>query len=135
MTMTSQTTSNVEIKLALCDERTDRCEHVEGGDALPYILFKEDDGSGPLVRNVLCRACYTNHKEKEKTQFAPCEKCTKNTPYSELSQWRPYDGGPGDERDLCNECRAKAQRSERAALASELEARLSRTTDVEDEDD
>lgn len=98
------------------DDRTDRCEHVETDSKLAYIVLAEDDSFGPVLRNVVCKACYDAHTAEEDAELHTCEDCKCTVPRALGVFWRWYDfyAPQGDEPlFVCDKCLTAPKHIER----------------------
>lgn len=112
----SWTSTRFDVDRWLNDDRADRCEHVMNGTRLAYAVLCEDDSFGPLVRDVVCEACYDASREEEGSVIVVCHDCKERKPMRECFEWRWYDfyAPQGDEPYIiCEECETKPAHLER----------------------
>ncbi len=106
------------IQLWLKHSGGDRCEHVEQNSALAFAVLCEDDSFGPVLRNVVCEACFADVEEAEKHRRCICQDCRKSVPKAETREWRWFDfyAAQGDEPlVLCLGCWEAPKHLERMA--------------------
>jgi len=110
--------TNVPFENLPIPEDYDRCEHVEADPKCAYILFKEDDSFGPVMRHVDCKACAEKAFAEEAEKVYTCNDCKKQFKQKDLTTWKWYDfyAAQGDEPLLlCKECRKGEKHKKRVA--------------------
>lgn len=122
MNWESKSRSQDELIRALDDERSDLCEHVQ--QVFPaqdghetrvgpimrdkaYGILKEDDSFGPVVRYVVCKACWEKAKQEQEEQKVHCNDCGQEKMAKDTISWKWYDfyAPQGDEPlTICTDC-------------------------------
>ncbi len=128
------------IRVALADEHSDRCSHVEANEASAFVVHSEVDSFGPVGVMVACKGCDDKRMAAENAELVLCCDCKTKKPAMDTFEWTSFDfyAPQGDEAlVVCRDCGAKPKHAARvakdaAAARSEDDAR--RECEREDDD-